>query len=109
MQIAQMKVSSEASRRIDRLAKTVSGLARHHGIWRVVLVWCPLPMLLLAHSERGTEHFFSRPLTQSGGRGKNVVGSGEGFRLRNAKPRRSAEAGQDSFPWPTTPSRRANQ
>src|ERR1700693_4807491 len=37
--------------------------------WRVVLVWCPLPMLLLAHSERGTEHFFPRPLTQSGGRG----------------------------------------
>jgi hypothetical protein len=25
--------------------------------WRVVLVWCPLPMLLLALSERGTEHF----------------------------------------------------
>ncbi|MGC2758409.1 hypothetical protein, partial [Candidatus Binatus sp.] len=31
--------------------------------WRGVLVWCPLPMLLLAHSERGTEHFFPRPLT----------------------------------------------
>ena len=71
--------------------------------WRVVLVWCPLPMLLLAHSERGTEHFFPRPLTRSGGRGKNVVGRGAGLRIRDAKPRRSAEAGQDSFPWPTTP------
>jgi hypothetical protein len=30
-------------------------------------------------------------------------GRGEGFRVRDAKPRRSAEAGQDSFPWPTTP------
>ena len=47
--------------------------------WRGVLVWCPLPMLLLAHSERGTEHFFPRPLTRSGGRGKNVVGRGEGL------------------------------
>jgi hypothetical protein len=28
---------------------------------------------------------------------------GAGFRLRDAKPRRSAEAGQESFPWPTTP------
>jgi hypothetical protein len=36
-------------------------------------------------------------------REKNVVGRGEGFRIRDAKPRRSAEAGQDSFPWPTTP------
>src|SRR5271156_1142517 len=71
--------------------------------WRVVLVWCPLPMLLLAHSERGTEHFFPRPLTRSGGRGKNVAGRGEAFRIRDVKPRRSAEAGQDSFPWPTTP------
>src|SRR6266852_947193 len=60
-------------------------------------------MLLLAHSERGTEHFFPRPLTQSGGRGKNVAGRGAGFRILDAKPRRSAEAGQDSFPWPTTP------
>jgi hypothetical protein len=68
-----------------------------------VLVWCPLPMLLLTHSERGTEHFFPRPLTRSGGRGKNVAGRGAGFRIRDAKPRRSAEAGQDSFPWPTTP------
>jgi transposase len=38
-----------------------------------------------------------------------VAGRGEGFRIRDAKPPRSAEAGQDSFPWPTTPSRRANQ
>jgi len=30
-------------------------------------------------------------------------GGGDGFRIRDAKPRRSAEAGQDSFPWPTTP------
>ena len=69
----------------------------------LVLVWCPLPMLLLAHSEKGTEHFFPRPLTRSGGRGKKCGGGGEGFRIRDAKPRRSAEAGQDSFPWPTTP------
>src|SRR5260370_30941453 len=34
---------------------------------------------------------------------KNVVGRGAGVRLRDAKPRRSSEAGQDSFPWPTTP------
>ena len=26
-----------------------------------------------------------------------------GLRFWDAKPRRSAETGQDSFPWPTTP------
>jgi hypothetical protein len=91
---------------LDARADRAAGRARaKRPEWAgaVVLVWCPLQMLLLAHSERGTEHFFPRPLTQSEGRGKNVEGRGAGFRLRDAKPRRSAEAGQDSFPWPTTP------
>jgi len=45
-----------------------------------VLVWCPLPMLLLAHSERRTEHFFPRPLTRSGGRGKKCGGAWGGVK-----------------------------
>src|SRR5260370_8255237 len=36
--------------------------------WRGVLVWCPLRMLLLAHSKRGTEHFFPSPLPQPAAR-----------------------------------------
>jgi len=35
--------------------------------------------------------------------GKMRGGGMGGLRFRDAKPRRSAEAGQDSFPWPTTP------
>jgi len=31
------------------------------------------------------------------------VGGMGGLRFWDAKPRRSAEEGQDSFPWPTTP------
>jgi hypothetical protein len=81
--------------------------ARGNGAACLYGVHCRCFCLLI--SERGTEHFFPRPLTRSGGRGKNVVEGGDGFRIRDAKPRRSAEAGQDSFPWPTTPSRRANQ
>ena len=38
-----------------RLAQQEVGIVFAQRTWRVVLVWCPLPMLLLAHSERGTE------------------------------------------------------
>ena len=34
---------------------------------------------------------------------KMCWGVGRGLEIRDAKPRRSAEAGQHSFPWPTTP------
>ena len=36
------------------------------------------------------------------GKMRGVGGMG-GLRFGDAKPRRSAEAGQDSFPWLTTP------
>jgi hypothetical protein len=37
------------------------------------------------------------------GKMRGWLGGMGGLRFWDAKPRRSAEAGQDSFPWPTTP------
>jgi hypothetical protein len=51
----------EVPAQISRCASGAGGRTCQSGAarmgWRVVLVWCPLPMLLLALSERGTEHF----------------------------------------------------
>jgi hypothetical protein len=74
-----------------------------------VLVWCPLPMLLLAHGERGTEHFFPRPLTESGGRGKNVVGGGEGLDSAMRSRDDLRRPARTLFPGQRRRSRRANQ
>jgi hypothetical protein len=62
-------------------------------------VHCRCSCLLIVKEE--LKHFFPRPLTRSGDRGKNVVGRGEGFRIRDVKPRRSAAApiGQTAFLW----------
>src|SRR5260370_40269044 len=70
--------------------------------WRGLLVWCPLRMLLLAHSKRGTEHFFPRPLTRSGGRGKNVAGGGGGVWKPGCQTRRAGGAGPQAFSSATT-------
>src|SRR5260370_35714997 len=77
--------------------------------WRGVLVWCPLPMLLLAHRERGTEHFFPRPLTRSGGRGKNVVDVGRGLESEMRSRDDLRRQASTLFPGQRRRSRRANQ
>src|SRR5216683_1704926 len=77
--------------------------------WHGVLVWCPLPMLLLAHSERGTEHFFPRPLTRSGGRGKNVVDVGRGLESEMRSRDDLRRQASTLFPGQRRRSRRANQ
>ena len=59
-------------------------------------------MLLLAHGEKGL-NIFSLGLSPGLEAEEKCGGAWAGFRIRDAKSRRSAEAAQDSFPWPTTP------
>ena len=76
------------------------------GVLRFVFI--PAPFFFraaLVSGERLIVSIFPLGLSQNleaEGKMRGVGGMG-GLGFWNAKPRRSAEAGQDSFPWPTTP------